>query len=198
MYNRLFILSLYALLLCAASYYKQAELSIQVLESSKVFVKGTSNVGAFSCACKDGIELQNNPIVFEKSASSIFSDNTILQLEIDQFDCGNRQLTKRMKTSLKYQSYPEIDVRINYLKISNQEKDLQNVWVESTVNIAGVAQEVCFIASKVEKQNGVYLLKSSVPLCMSDFGITPPRELNGLIKVADEISVDFELMIRIQ
>lgn len=45
-------------------------------------------------------------------------------------------------------------------------------------------------------ENGIIKIEGEQELTMSDFNINPPRVLLGLIKVRDELTIKFELLLK--
>jgi hypothetical protein len=46
--------------------------------------------------------------------------------------------------------------------------------------------------------DGSIAVRGSVPLFMSDFGIEPPTAMLGMLKTADQVTVKFELALRLE
>jgi len=64
-----------------------------------------------------------------------------------------------------------------------------------TIVVAGVEKGVRLRVTRERLDDGTVVARGSVPLMMTDFGVTPPTGLFGLIRSHNEIVVKFEVVI---
>jgi hypothetical protein len=65
--------------------------------------------------------------------------------------------------------------------------------LDGTLTVAGVERTVVLIASIRPQPDGSILVRSSLPLTLSTFDISPPKVLFGAVRARNEISIEVEL-----
>ena len=70
-----------------------------------------------------------------------------------------------------------------------------HVDTEGTIAVAGVEKCVQLRIATERLADGSVIARGTVPLLMTDFGVTPPTGLFGLIRSHNEIVVKFEVVI---
>lgn len=61
--------------------------------------------------------------------------------------------------------------------------------------MAGVRRGVDFVVSGSHEAQGKVRALGSITIRMTDYGIDPPRRLLGLVRVRDELTVRFDLVL---
>lgn len=165
-------------------------------KNSNLYIEGKSNVTAFRCDVTE--YLRPDTIVFYKEDryQPFFTIRGGLTININRFDCHQRYITADMRKTLKADE--SSCLKVDLLTIANFTARGANQNVKGTVAIelAGVTKkmEVDFGVQTDEK--GYLRLYGNRQVLFSDFRLTPPRKLAGLIKVEEEINVHFLLVLR--
>ena len=160
--------------------------NLSLSSSSKVWFDGTSNVKNFSCSAKkldmDVVsDVEATPEKIAKSAS--------LSIPVAQIDCGNGTMNDHMRDALKADKNPTIA-----WKLSSYRVDGTAVVISGTLTIAGRENPVELRGSGVADK-GTITFKGTKALRMTDFGVKPPSLMFGTMKVADPITVSFDLVL---
>ena len=164
-------------------------------KSSTLRVDGKSNVNSFTCNideynASDTISLTNG------SAMSIKLSGKI-QMEIVSFNCHSRMITRDLRETLKASAYPKMTIRfltLQWMPALRGEKEFIKGWVE--VEVAGVVKrfELCYSFSN--DGPGHIQLDGGRTFNFSDFKLSPPKKMAGLIKIKDAFDVNFQLILR--
>ncbi|MEQ8809116.1 MAG: hypothetical protein RIE59_08635 [Imperialibacter sp.] len=164
--------------------------------SSTLIINGASNVNQFTCGMSsyqyaDTLELS------ERTASYIkFSPNK-LSLPVVDFDCAHKMITSDFQETLQSDIYPEIGVSFLSLKaISSTMPGVTSYDAVMLIELSGRKREVSIHFDFWEKSYSLYNLVGSKTLRFTDFEMVPPSKMMGLVKVADELTIDFNLVIR--
>ncbi|MFN3556082.1 MAG: YceI family protein [Bacteroidales bacterium] len=165
-----------------------------VTSKSSLEIQGTTNVNSFGCLS-----------VYENSADMIherwdpcsekWEIFGSIYLGVAQFDCNNRIMNNDFRNTLNYERYPEIKVEFLNLKevVSRGRQRKAEGWVE--VTMAGsvhryfIQSDLFFIDDRYSVLRGSHVFK------FSDFGLVPPQKGFGMVRVNDEITVSFELIM---
>ncbi|MDB5232410.1 MAG: hypothetical protein JWN76_3215 [Chitinophagaceae bacterium] len=165
-----------------------------VEKNSSLSVKGKSNVNNFTCNIKeygkrDTIICVNDPAQPVKLIGAI-------EMEILSFNCHSNLITKDLRKTLKADEYPTMI--IHFLSLANMpvlkdKTESIDGWVE--VELAGVVKRFMLHYSFVKSEAGI-LLDGGRTFCFSDFKLSPPKKLAGMVKIKDEFDVNFRLILR--
>jgi len=123
-----------------------------------------------------------------------------LRIDIKDFDCRNGIMTSEFKHTLKYQQYPQLTISflsLEKLPADGPDNTAVKGWVE--VALAGVCKkfEIAYTSGRAGG-NGFELIGSRA-FGFSDFGLKAPRKMGGLVRVNDQLDVQFRLRLhRIQ
>jgi hypothetical protein len=116
---------------------------------------------------------------------------------VQSFDCHNSMMTHDLRKTLKEKEFPRLYIRFLTLK-EFPELSAHPSSITGLVNIelAGVTKrfEIYYQVS-VDAQKVIHLLGSR-DVNFSDFNLTPPRKLGGMIKTNDKLNVVFHLKIK--
>ncbi|MCB0606663.1 MAG: YceI family protein [Lewinellaceae bacterium] len=177
--------------------------SYRILDESKLFLEGTSNVNEFKCSCKEDFPVAT--FTFENSESNLtsvrFSD-TRLTLKTRSLECGNRMMNKDLQKALKAETFPNIVIQLSEANLRANTFFPDQVlagWTPMTaqtyISIAGQTRKVRLDINVQKTGHDKYRFTASKELHMTDFGIDPPTALLGLVKVNDRITINLDLTV---
>lgn len=185
----LFFVSILASLSFTNDLVKSA--SVTIAPSSKIVIKGKTNVNTFKC--QYNIQKLNKPIsvYFRKQNDEIIFERTTLALENANFDCGGRAINNDFQELLKSETYPKIFIKLKEIsKYPNYENRIQTLL---DIEIAGVTRAYSI---PVEfEDDDTLIIKGLLTLNLRDFNLEPPKKALGLIVVKDTIDINFQLRV---
>jgi polyisoprenoid-binding protein YceI len=157
--------------------------------ASKVWFDGTSNVRSFSCAARKlDVDINSDddasPAKIVKAAS--------LSIAVDQIDCKNGKMNEHMREALKAGKNPTILWRLSSYRIEGT-----SVIMAGTLTIAGKENPI-ELRGTGGLNNGTITLKGTKVLKMTEFGVKPPSLMFGTMKVADPVTVSYDLVLNQQ
>lgn len=179
---------------------RQAEFVIE--DQSELKLSGSSNVNKFTCECECYSESTEHSFsLYNSNPKAVTFDNTTLKLETAGMDCGHRGINRDLYELLKVKEHPFITIELlSANQLSPESLTIAEGWVPISANtaitIAGVCREVTMNISAKKLSDKRYRFSGSKDLYMSDFKLTPPKHLLGLIKVDEEIEIQLDLYIR--
>jgi hypothetical protein len=117
-------------------------------------------------------------------------------IPVKEFKCTNKSVYKDFLTLLKVDQYPYLEIDIPHN--SNIKYDIDDSVILKGVSIivAGVSNQYdinCKI-DKVDNENQI--LNGVTRIKLTDFEIVPPVRLLGLVKVKNEIIINFEFCLK--
>ena len=170
----------------------------QIVEGSKLYLKGTSNVNNFTCDCENRYGEQT--VEVDRNGGYARFRNVDLTLPIKRFDCHNRKIDNDMQKALQADRYPNIrialvDTRQNPKCLDGNCHDWFDVQAKVNITITQVTKEQTIAAKARSLGSNRFQLRGEQSVQMSGFGIEPPQAMFGLIKVNDWISFHFDLIV---
>jgi polyisoprenoid-binding protein YceI len=165
--------------------------------SSRVSLAGTSNIHAFT-ASTTNVRLVN--VQFTKVEAATFWDDVVKPGAIEAFEIAigaatltspKEGLDKNMHKALKTDKHADITFKLIRLEGGTAPGGLKAI---GTLQIAGVEREIAFDL-KTERTDATLTVKGEVPLLMTDYGITPPKAMLGMLKTDPKIVITFETVL---
>jgi hypothetical protein len=188
----LFVVGIF--LLTTAAHHEQ----LYILPSSTLSISGTSNVTDFDCCCDENF----TPIPYEVeslAATQLKVSNSQLRIPVQELDCGNRIMNKDMREALRADEHPYIDIRPGAIQLHQAPPINSGQWVTlsatAEVSLAGVTKNLDLHVKARRLADNRWRIRSQKELCMLDFEVEPPTAMGGLIKVRDEITIHFDLLV---
>ncbi|HEY0156658.1 MAG TPA: YceI family protein [Thermoanaerobaculia bacterium] len=122
-----------------------------------------------------------------------------LQVPVTTLRCGNRQMERDMYQALRSDAYPTIEFRFQEL-VGGVRHDIDRGCYHATIagvlSLAGARRKVSVQVEAQRVAPDRFRLRAKLPLRMTDFRITPPTALFGMVKAKDELVVHFDLYLQ--
>lgn len=178
-------------------------LRVRILDGSKVFLKGSTNVNKFRCDCIDRLSgVRSIERAADTPTGRASYQATSLDVAAFSLDCGNEKMNRDLYAALRASEYPNISIRLLEswpVTVAGQRTD---GWIDARaralLTITSTTREIearCKIKRLAE---GTYELLGEKTINMSDYGVVPPQAMFGMIKVNDHITLNFRLKIQIE
>ena len=185
--------------------------------ASQLVLQGSSNVAPWRCSGRtidgrmevaaplsrinnviDRIEDGNVAMLTAQTAS--FPQPTFrLKVPVNTIRCGNRQMERDMYEALRSDAHPMIEFQFAEL-VGGINHDIDHgsyrAKIAGTLSLAGARKNVSVDVEAQRIARDRFRLKARLPLRMTDFRITPPTALFGMVKAKDELIVHFDLILQ--
>jgi hypothetical protein len=185
--------------------------------ASRLVLQGSSNVAPWRCSGStldgrmevaaplsrinnviDRIEDGNVAMLTPETAK--FPQPTFsLKVPVTTLRCGNRQMERDMYEALRSDAHPTIEFRFAEL-VGGIDHDIDHgsyrATIAGTLSLAGARKIVSVDVEAQRIARDRFRLKARLPLRMTDFRITPPTALFGMVRAKDELVVIFDLVLQ--
>ena len=169
-----------------------------VLPASKLSIDGKTNVNAFTCAIAkysgtDTLVLHEGG----RNVRPVFVKGSV-GLDASTFDCGMAIMTSDFRKTVKSDEYPAI--LIDFIsfertpRYAQQEENFKGILKISLAGITKLFEVDCSIEAK---EDGMIHLKGERNFTFADFGLKPPSRMMGTIKVKQDLTVKFHLVLKL-
>jgi hypothetical protein len=163
--------------------------------SAKVTLDGTSNIHAYSASTTDvrvtAIELAgaapDDVLAYVLQPGAITAFDVVIPAA--NLTSEKADLTRNMHKALKVQEFTEIRFRLRTIEAAGA-----GYRAVGRLTIAGVEREVVLNA-QVVRQGAALAVTGATDLLMTDYGITPPRAMLGMLKTNPKVQIRIELLL---
>lgn len=163
--------------------------TFMILPQSELMISGDTNISGFSCNFNARMLPTNCAVTYRRNGEAIAFSNAVLVLNNRGFDCGNKQINKDFHDLLQTEEYPSIELELKKISPGSANSPLAQV----IISIAG-EKRVYEVPVKV-LANPETCFSGILKLDINDFGLQPPKKAFGLIKVKEEIKINFNLTV---
>lgn len=153
----------------------------QLSNQSKVEVLGTSNVHDWS------------GVVENVRGTANYTDGTLQNANftfvVNSLNSGDNRMNDRMMTTLDEERYPNITFRV-----SNATTNGSRVSMTGNLTIHGVTKRVTVQGTMQELSNGNLKITGKHAVLFTDYGMDAPSFMLGAMRVANEVTVNFDVV----
>lgn len=184
---------------------------------SQVLLQGAINVGAWSSRSSQArawVELNLDDSVlrtlFDKLQTGQISADQLrlspgrhaiaeLAVPVMSLHGDSQGMDRDMDSALKARQYPSIQYRLEKVQDAQVRQDPTNgkpaflLRVNGSLTVAGVQRTLATELTIQRDAGQHYVVHAQIPIKMTDFNVTPPTALLGLIRARDSLSVIFDL-----
>jgi len=169
------------------------------MDTARVTIAGTSNVHNYS-AWTDTVRVTGVKLAATVTADTLW-DDVITPGTLERFEVAipaatltsrDAGLDKNMYRALKVEEYRDITFRLKGVERSSAGV----LMAVGMLRIAGVEREVV-LSLKTERRDATLVVTGRVVLLMTDYGITPPTAMLGMLKTNPKVTVTFETVLSV-
>ena len=167
------------------------------IDSARVSIAGTSNIHPYT-ASTTAVHVTHAQLA--SGAGNATWDAMLRPGALEAFDVTiaaatltspREGLDANMHKALNVAQFPEITFRLRRIDGAADARKAVGV-----LRIAGVDREVT-LAIHTERKDAALVVKGELTILMTDFGITPPKALMGMLKTDPKVTVTFEAALAI-
>ena len=183
------------LCICLAAGYSLQAQSVYTLSASKenvVKVLGSSNVHDWNMVAQ-------NPIC-EAEFGAITGDNIPKSLSSLSFSVNAKSLKSehesmdgRTYKTIKADEYPKITFKLTGATITSTQKSKFTIKASGNLSIAGVTKPIVMQVNGEVKADNTITCTGEEKIKLTDYNIQPPSFMLGAMKVANDLSIKFNL-----
>jgi len=185
------------IILCGFSLRENSDTTRWVITNGcSLKVDGSTNINDFTCDISN-YSKPDTILVIRSGALPVQLHGNI-QLDVQTFNCHNGVMTADLRKTLKVKEFPRLIIRFNSISKYPDAGPMQQVAKGMvTIELAGVSKKFD-VDYKIISREGTYIsMEGSRKINFSDFNLVPPRKLGGMIKTSNELSVVFNLNMKV-
>jgi len=177
---------------CTSALFAQQNNPIEykIAPESHLWLVGTATTGSWTCGTG---ELSGYGI----PSTSVRPADVRVSIKVKNLDCGNRFMNNDMYDAMNADQFPTIEYRlISARRIPSTDND--TVWMKlqttGTLDLNGVSKQLNMQVNVRRLSGDRIQAVGSIGMLMSDFNVTPPSALFGLVKASNELEVRFDII----
>ncbi|MFC0875733.1 YceI family protein [Saccharicrinis sp. FJH2] len=157
-------------------------------DTGSIDISGTSNINTFSF--HNTIKSHDvNSFIYEADSTQHPELIHKLSIEVADFENDNVTLRKNFLNLLKYPEFPYIYITVSQNKLNQVEPDTEKLSVK--LSLTGITRNYKINCYVVPLPDGTYTISGKHCIHLKDFGLEPPSKFFGLIKVNNDVYVNF-------
>ncbi len=166
-----------------------------VLPLSTLTIVGKTNVNKYQCAIASYSGADTLSLKAERGKGAVFTKG-LVKLKTSGFDCGMKVMTEDFAKTIEADTYPFITIGfISFERVPRYEKTAEEFKGKIKISLANKTVPVEVRCSIVKDEKGYIHLTGSRDFKFSDFGLEPPSRMMGMVKVDENLTVDFHLVL---
>lgn len=193
---------------------------IEIEKGGKLWIEGSASIVDYTCNAEQLAGNGNIENVSESEKNKkAHGDVTItVSVPVRTLECGKRGMNKDMYEALKSKKNPNINYRLlEAVRVeegefdNNQDRsdsdqnadgesgaDWMNIKTTGILEIAGVQDTTIVYVKGQVLDESRFRVKGSKQIDMKTFNVKPPTALMGLIKADNELTVHFNVTVRLR
>jgi hypothetical protein len=177
----------------------QTNVKIDLMKNSWLAIYGTTNILPFKLT-HNGEKLLGKSITITatQNQNKLYLSQNQLAIQVKNFSSDNPMALRDFMKLIKSDTYPSIKAQLNYIEtLPGNEKDLYTKGIaQVNITITGVTHQYSIPVSS--NKHGEYIsVVGGKKINIRDFGLEPPIEMMGLIKVNEWISINFRMVCKL-
>ncbi len=173
--------------------------SAELQKNSSLTISGSTNLLSFKLF-QNGEKLSRNKISIAttQTQNKIFLSQNRLSVAVNNFASNNIMALKDFLKLLKSDTYPTLQVQINYLNLQpiTEKGQSYNGNALVSITITGITKQYS-IPISFNSNGDSYIVDGKKKMSIRDFGLSPQNKMMGLIKVSEWIDIDFHMICKI-
>lgn len=165
--------------------------------TSKIWVEGTSTVKSFSCQANDvkaTVEAPGSNAVARLMTGDKAVQTVDVVMPSAKLDCGNGTMNDHMRKALKVDAAPTIAFHVTSYEMNKEANGVAGK-LTGTLSLGGETKTITVPATGVVDAGALHVT-GSYQLTMSDYKLKAPSLMFGRIKVRDQVTVKFDLLLK--
>jgi polyisoprenoid-binding protein YceI len=170
-------------------------LRLSVRSDSRLWLEGSSNVRDWRC---DATAVDASVDIDDVSRTPVNSIARLRRVHVrvptHSLTCGRSQMDRIMYKALHVDDEPDCRQIVGHFEVVSPGAD-GAVVMQGTLRIAGRERAVRVPVAVQQQPDGSLRAQGVLPILMTDYGVTPPTALFGVLRTGNRLVVKFDLVV---
>lgn len=184
--------------LASAGAWMRVETPLTLQPESRIWVEGTSTTKSWKC---DAPAVDANVVATDAAAPAAILKGvkavrtTSIRIASQQLDCGNGTMTGHARKAIKASEHRTISFTLASYDLARAADGVVGT-LNGTLSLGGVSRPVAITATAKPAAGGQLRIAGTHTLRMTDYGLKPPSLMLGTMKVGNDVTVGFDLLLK--
>ncbi len=171
--------------------------SVDVNKNSSLSIYGTTNIVNFKLTQNSENFIQKNMIITaSQNNNKLYLSENQLIVPVKNFNSTNKMALRDFYKLVKSDEYPTMNIQLDHIDLPTTSMPSSGTAVVA-VTITGVTKKYNF-PIKSNKNGTSYTFDVEKDINIRDFGLEPPVQMMGMLKVNEIININFKMICNIQ
>jgi hypothetical protein len=167
-----------------------------VQPSSTLAIDGSTNVNSFQCGISSYIGTDTLILQEGKASQKPIFLRGRVALKASYFDCGMNVMTKDFNQTIKAKQYPHIVIDFkSFERAPDYTRGVEKFKGTMNISLGGTTKQFVVDCTIKPQSSGLIHLSGFRTFLFSDFNLQPPEKMMGLIRIQEELTVRFNLVL---
>ncbi len=148
-----------------------------------ILIQGSSNVNQF--------EFVNHSININKTDSMEEKFQRKIKIPVEEFTGPDKRMTRDFYEMVDAVNYPYINILIESKNRADFDEETGLTKFKTKISIAGTTRKFIVPCEIISFKGSGYLLKGHLQVNLTDFNISPPKKVFGMVKVNNQVFINF-------
>lgn len=182
----------------SAGAWMRIDTPLTVQPDSRVWVEGTSTTKSWNCKAP---AFDADIIATSADAASAVANgekavrSVTIKVAAQKLDCGNGTMTGHAKKAIKADEHKTIIFTLVSYELAKGAEGTKGM-LRGTLTLGGTAKPVSIAATAKPAAGGQMRVSGTYALKMSEYGLKAPSLMMGAMKVRDDVTVGFDLLLK--
>ncbi len=195
--TRTALIAVLALVPATVAWTSRNDSVLTLAPQSRLWFDGTSTVRAFTCSA--GLLEADVTTTTPAAVKAVVDGNkaisgVVVRVPAAKLDCQNGKMNDHMLKALKATEHPMITYTVATYEMAKVDGVIQAT-LTGTLNLGGVEKPLVVVA-KAKEEGGMLRVTGTQKVAMGDFGLKPPTLMMGTLKVGNDVTVGFDLLLK--
>lgn len=179
--------------------------NLQIEKGGQLWIEGSAGIVNFKCEAEQlsgagNIENTEHPEATVQGEGDV---SIAISMPVESLNCGKRAMNNDMYDALKSDDFPTIRYQLidaslaNDVELEDNLSEWLSIRTHGIIEIAGVKDTTLFgVRGKMLSDNR-FQVKGSKNIHMDTYDITPPSKMLGLIKADKNLTVHFNVIVKL-
>lgn len=186
--------------LAPASRLLPATTHLAVRQDSRLWIEGSSNLRDWSCgatALEAFVDIDDDAETGLQGAGGVTKLRRVqVSVPVNALTCGRGQMDRIMYKALRAEEGPDCRIIFGSFDVVAADSDGEfSLKTVGSLRVAGRQNSVALDVDVQQLPDGTLRAQGSLPILMTDYGITPPTALLGVIRTDNRLTVKFDLFV---
>ncbi len=195
--TRTALIAVLALAPASIAWTNRPENFLTLAPQSRRWFDGSSTVRAFTCSAgllEADVITATSAAVSAVAAGQKAVSGVLVRVPAAKLDCRNGKMNDHMRKALKAAENPVITYEVSSYELVKADVGMQAT-LTGTLSLGGVEKPMVIVA-RVKEEGGMLRVTGRQTVAMSEFGLKPPTLMMNTLKVGNQVTVGFDLLLK--